>query len=79
LNETAIQKGNINTNNKTSEESSQKAAGLQVTQMMSEENSNEMHWTLMGIDPDLFEITKNIIGIYQHTEDLSNEYYEKIK
>jgi hypothetical protein len=24
-------------------------------------------------------ITKNIIGIYQHTEDLSNEYYEKIK
>jgi hypothetical protein len=28
--------------------------------MVSDENSNEMHWALMSIDPDLFEITKKI-------------------
>lgn len=41
--------------------------------MMSEENQNEIHWTLMGIDPDLFEMTKNMIDDPNRSSKMSKQ------
>ena len=55
------------------EESSQKAAGLQVTEMVSQENQNEIHWSLMEIDPDLFELTKKMVDNRQSISKMTRD------
>ncbi len=47
--------------------------------MVSEENLNEIHWTLMQIDPDLFEMTKKIIDDHKKSSKMSKEEREMIE
>jgi hypothetical protein len=41
--------------------------------MVSQENNNEIHWSLMEIDPDLFELTKKMVDNPEKISKMTKE------